>query len=92
MQPLRFDSRHSVFTVAALITFGVPGALRTQGPAPAPIASVPAAMSRFYGGDPAGAARILESVTKSEPQNVSAWRLLGLCYRTSGDLDRARSA
>jgi len=35
---------------------------------------------------------MLEGITAAEPQNVSAWRLLALCYRKSGDLDRSRAA
>ena len=35
---------------------------------------------------------MLEGITAVEPQNVGAWRLLALCYRKSGDLERARVA
>ena len=78
--------------LATLFALGTPAALRAQSSGPATAASIPAAMSHLYGGDAAGAAKMLEGITTAEPQNVSAWRLLALCYRESGDLDRARAA
>ena len=89
--PSRIEMRRLVLGLAASITIATPFAIRAQGSG-APVASIPAAMSHFYSGDAAGAAKILESVTSTDPNNVSAWRMLGLCYRTSGQLDRARSA
>ena len=62
-----------------------------QGP-PEPAPGIPAAMGHFYRGDAAGAAKILEGVTAATPGNANAWRLLALCYRTTGDLDRSMSA
>lgn len=63
-----------------------------QGPPTVPTPSIPAAMGHFYRGDAAGAAKILEGVTAATPEDANAWRLLALCYRTSGDLDRSMSA
>ncbi|MEP7064447.1 MAG: FG-GAP-like repeat-containing protein [Gemmatimonadota bacterium] len=83
--------RRLVLGSAALIAFAAPPALQAQDSGSS-VATVPAAMSHFYGGDPAGAAKILERVTSTEPGNVNAWRMLGLCYRTSGQLARARAA
>jgi len=57
-----------------------------------PTPSIPAAMSHFYRGDPAGAAKILEGVTAATPGNANAWRLLALCYRKTGELDRSMLA
>lgn len=78
--------------LSALLALPAPAALRAQGSATPAVASIPAAMSHLYGGDAAGAAKMLEGITAAEPQNVSAWRLLALSYRKSGDLDRARAA
>ena len=78
--------------LSALLALPAPTALRAQASAPPTGASIPAAMSHLYAGDAAGAAKMLEGITAAEPQNVSAWRLLALCYRKSGDLDRARAA
>jgi Flp pilus assembly protein TadD len=50
------------------------------------------AMGHFYSGDVAGAAKILERVTATSPANANAWRMLALCYRTTGNLDGARGA
>ncbi len=78
--------------LSALLALPAPTALRAQASAPPAGASIPAAMSHLYSGNAAGAAKMLEGITAAEPQNVSAWRLLALCYRKSGDLDRARAA
>jgi len=78
--------------LSTLLALGAPAALPAQSSAPAVVASVPAAMAQMYGGDAAGAARMLEGITTAEPQNVGAWRLLALCYRKSGELDRAQAA
>ena len=92
MQALtRFHVRRLAVALASLIALAAPFAVGAQGSSPA-IASIPAAMSQLYGGDAAGAAKMLEEITAAEPQNVRAWRLLALCYRKSGDLDRARAA
>ena len=88
----QFNGCFRGIALSTLLAFGAPPVLRAQGSAPAAAATIPTAMAHFYRGDAAGAAKILESVTKAEPDNVSAWRLLGLCYRTSGQLDRARTA
>jgi len=88
----QFNGCFRGIALSTLLAFGAPRVLRAQGSAPPAAATIPTAMAHFYRGDAAGAAKILESVTKAEPDNVSAWRLLGLCYRTSGQLDRARTA
>ena len=88
----RFDRCFRGIALSTLFALGAPAVLRAQGSALPAVASIPAAMSRLYGGDAAGAAKMLESITAAEPQNVSAWRLLALCYRKSGDLDRSRAA
>ncbi|HSU94908.1 MAG TPA: FG-GAP-like repeat-containing protein [Gemmatimonadaceae bacterium] len=88
----RFDGWLRGIAFSTLLALGAPSVLRAQGSAPPAVASIPAAMSHLYAGDAAGAARMLESITTAEPRNVSAWRLLALCYRKSGDLDRARTA
>ncbi|MBA2685565.1 MAG: FG-GAP repeat protein [Gemmatimonadaceae bacterium] len=63
---------------------------RAQASQAAP--STSAAMSHFYGGDAAGAARILEAITTATPNDANAWRLLARCYRQMGELDRATIA
>ena len=88
----RVDRRFRGIALSAFLSLGIPVTLAAQGSAPPTAASIPAAMSHLYGGDVAGAAKMLEAITAAEPRNVSAWRLLALCYRKSGDLDRARAA
>ena len=51
-----------------------------------------AAAERMQAQDLAGAARILEAVTAREPANARAWRLLGVAYQRSKELDRALTA
>jgi hypothetical protein len=48
-----------------------------------------AGLAGLQANDSAGAAKILEDVTRREPQNGRAWRNLGLAYQTSKDLDHA---
>ena len=60
--------------------------------APPPQATLGAAMARMQANDPAGAAQILEEVTKREPANGRAWRNLGLAYQTLKNLDKAAAA
>jgi len=72
--------------------FSAVQALRAQGTPATPAPSVPTAMGHFYSGDVAGAAKILERVTAASPANTNAWRMLALCYRTTGNLDGARGA
>src|SRR4029079_7292274 len=60
--------------------------------APPPQATLGAAMARMQANDPAGAAQMLEEVTKREPANGRAWRNLGLAYQTLKDLDKAAAA
>jgi hypothetical protein len=92
MRRLSFTGCFRGLALSAVFTLGAPAILVAQGSQPPTKASIPAAMSHLYGGDAAGAARMLEGITDAEPQNVTAWRLLALCYRKSGELDRARAA
>jgi hypothetical protein len=80
--------RLAIPLMAIVLLSATPGA-GAQG---APTASIPAAMNHFYRGDAAGAAKILEGVTAATPDNANAWRLLALCYRKTGDLDRSKAA
>jgi hypothetical protein len=59
---------------------------------PAPEPTVAAAMARLQAQDPPGAARILESITAHDANNVQAWRVLGVAYQRAHDLDRALAA
>ena len=59
---------------------------------PAPEPTVAEAAARLQAQDPAGAARILETVTAREPANVRAWRLLGTAYQQAHELDKAVTA
>jgi len=62
---------------------------------PQPPASEPtlaAGIARLQANDAAGAARILEDVTKREPSNGRAWRNLGLAYQTLKELDKSAAA
>lgn len=60
-------------------------------PAPQPPPGIPEAL-RIQPQDPAAAAKILEGVTRREPRNGRAWRLLGAALQQSGQLDRAIQA
>src|SRR5262245_1004560 len=62
----------------------------SQPPAPEP--TLAAGIARMQANDAAGAARILEEVTKREPANGRAWRNLGLAYQTLKDLDKSVAA
>src|SRR4051812_22995701 len=68
----------------AVLLLALPGVL--QPPAEPTVA---AAAARLQAQDPAGAARILETVTAREPANVRAWRLLGTAYQQTHELDKA---
>src|SRR5579884_990736 len=50
------------------------------------------ALARLQAGDAAGAAQILETITRREPQNGRAWRTLGAAYLAGNDADRAITA
>jgi len=64
-----------------------------QTPAPGtPEPTLASGIARLQSQDPAGAARILEAVTAREPENVRAWRALGVAYQRARDLDRALAA
>jgi len=72
--------------VVYIVASAVPDA---QSPAEATVA---AATARLQAQDPAGAARILESITAREPTNLQAWRVLGVAYQRASDLERALAA
>ena len=55
-------------------------------------ATLAAGMARLRANDNAGAAKILEEVTKREPQNGRAWRNLALAYQNLKDPDHAIAA
>ena len=63
--------------------------LSAQSPAEPTMA---AASARLQAQDPAGAARILETITTREPANSRAWRLLGVAYQRDKQLDQAVGA
>ena len=84
--------RRVLMPIVALAVAGLARESRAQGSPGEPAPSIPAAMGHFYRGDPAGAARILEKVTAATPENANAWRLLALCYRRTGELDRSKAA
>jgi hypothetical protein len=67
------------------------GATAPLGPAQ-DLPTMEAARSKIQSGDFAAAAKLLEEITKAEPTNPAAWRLLGLAYHSQGDLDRALAA
>jgi hypothetical protein len=56
-----------------------------------PPPGIPEAM-RLMQSDPAAAAKVLEQVTKREPKNQRAWRLLGAARQQGGQLDAAMEA
>jgi hypothetical protein len=60
-------------------------------PARQPQSGIPEAM-RLMPSDPAAAAKVLEEVTKREPKNQRAWRLLGTARQGGGQLDAAIEA
>jgi len=71
----------------------VPALLLTllQSPPPAE-PTLAAAMARMQANDPAGAARILEEVTRREPSNGRAWRNLATAYQATKDYAKAIAA
>ena len=74
-------------TCVAVLLLLVVAAVPRQQPPP----GIPEAM-RILPQDPAGAAKLLEQVTKREPRNQRAWRLLGTARQQSGQLDAAIEA
>jgi hypothetical protein len=57
-----------------------------------PESTLLAATVRLQANDAAGAARILDDVTRREPRNGRAWRSLGLAQLRLKNLDRSREA
>ena len=88
----RLNGRIRGIALSASFALAAPAMVAAQGSAPPAVASMSAAMSRLFSGDAGGAAKMLEGIVATEPKNVSAWRMLALCYRKSGDLDRSRAA
>jgi hypothetical protein len=72
----------------AIVALAIGAAAAQQPPAP----TVAAAMARLQAQDPAGAVQILEAITTREPENVQAWRVLGVAYTRTKDFDRAVAA
>jgi hypothetical protein len=62
----------------------------SQNPLAAP--TLASGIARLQAGDNAGAAKILEEVTKADPQNGRAWRNLALAYQNLKDYDHAAAA
>ncbi len=50
------------------------------------------AAAKLQASDFAGAAMVLEQVTKSEPANARAWRMFGIALQQNKELDRALAA
>jgi hypothetical protein len=72
---------------AIIILEAILGFSQTQ-----PQPTLAAGIGRLRAGDNAGAVKILEAVTKQEPQNGRAWRNLALAYQNLKDADHAISA
>jgi hypothetical protein len=89
---VRSMARRVVVMAVALAMLGFSRGSSAQGAPTVPTPGISAAMGHIYGGDPAGAAKILEEVTATTPGNANAWRLLALCYRQTGELDRSMAA
>ena len=88
----RSIARRLATPLLAIVLFATAPSADAQTAATVPAPSIPAAMNHFYRGDAAGAAKILEGVTAATPGNANAWRLLALCYRKMGELDRSMGA
>jgi hypothetical protein len=79
-----------VSKIGISLVLGIFGIACSSRPQPAKGESTLAAgISRLQANDSAGAAKILEDVTRREPQNGRAWRNLGLAYQTLKDPDHA---
>ena len=74
-------------TCLAVLLLPVVAAVPAQQPPP----GIPEAM-RILPKDPAAAAKILDEVTRREPKNQRAWRLLGTARQRGGQLDAAIEA
>ncbi len=72
----------------AIIASAIAAGAAQQPPQP----TVAAATARLQAQDPAGAVQILEAITAREPENVQAWRVLGVAYQRARDLERAIAA
>ena len=70
----------------------VPALLLTLLQSPSAEPTLAAAAARMQANDPAGAARILEEVTRREPANGRAWRNLAAAYQGTKDYDKAIAA
>jgi cytochrome c-type biogenesis protein CcmH/NrfG len=77
---------------AALIVFvavALPEFTRAQPPTPPTLA---AAARRLQAQDAAGAATMLEIITKRDPSDAPAWRMLGVAYQRTNRLAAAMAA
>jgi FG-GAP repeat/FG-GAP-like repeat/Tetratricopeptide repeat len=78
--------------VISLLIIGISIAITgscTKTQPPTHEATLADGMARLQANDNAGAAQILEGVTKREPQNGRAWRNLGLAYQNLKDTGKA---
>jgi hypothetical protein len=86
----RFGIHRKSLLVFSLVMTGI--AACTQPQLWADDAALVAGYARLQANDNAGAVKILEEVTKREPQNASAWRGLAVAYQNLKDFDRAIAA
>ncbi len=78
----------ALFIASAWLLLGAASSLgRAQDPP-----TIEGARQQIQSGEFASAAKLLEEITKAQPQNAVAWQLLGLAYHSQGDLDRALPA
>jgi hypothetical protein len=82
--------KFSAVLLSIVLSYAPPpaGGVSPQAPDPA----LAAAAARLQAQDPAGAAVLLEGVTRREPGNLSAWRMLGVARLRSKSLDAALAA
>jgi hypothetical protein len=84
-------SAFSTRVVSVLIwVVAAPGSLDARQAAPQP--TVAGAQARMRANDPAGAVAILETITKSTPEDANAWRVLGLAQQQMKNPDGALQA
>ncbi len=85
MRGMMIDTRTCRYTLAVLVLAGST-LLAAQQP------SLNDAAAKLQAGDFAGAAKVLELVTKNEPANARAWRMFGIALQQNKELDRALAA
>jgi hypothetical protein len=81
-----------LFTALAIFgaVIATSGARQTTTTTPAP--TIADAQARIQANDPAGAVKILETITAATPANAAAWQLLGTAYKQTKAFDRALGA